>query len=291
MMMLVLKKYLRYSAVLFLTTSLSVFAKVPLKFDPIPGGLVKVEIPFASKTPPLALFKNIPVAMLKEEDKWYAVIGLPLYLKGYTHNLHIKTPKLLRVQFHTDFFDYKIQRLSITNNAFVDIDEVAKRKLILERENMNEAFTIWTTENPFSKEYIAPVKGWITSTFGLRRYINGKKVPPHDGIDIAAKLYTPVKATASGQVVLADRYLLTGRTVVINHGQGVMSLYAHLERINVHLKQKVKGGKVIGAVGKTGRTTGAHLHFSMIVNQDYINPLFFIAKSAFRPPQLQSTKE
>lgn len=259
------------------------FASAPLMTDPVPGGIAKIKVPFPSAKMPLAFFENTRVAMKKVGDDWYAIVGLPLQLKGYTHNLFLKTPKLLRIKFLTDFYDYKIQHLSINNQGLVDLDDVNKSRDRLDKESLNQAFATWQDDSPFNKRYQAPLQGWISSEFGLRRLINNKKVPSHNGLDIAAKLETPIKATADGTVVFSDELLITGKTIVINHGQGLMSLYAHLNKMDVPVGKKVNGGEQIGLVGKSGRTTGPHLHFAFILNGYYVNPFFFIAKQNFRP--------
>ncbi|WP_457627649.1 M23 family metallopeptidase [Persephonella sp.] len=131
------------------------------------------------------------------------------------------------------------------------------------------------TEKLFREEsFIPPLDRMVISTpFGAKRIINGKKRSIHWGTDFAAPEGTPVYATLSGRVVLAQELYYTGKTVIINHGLGLFSLYAHLSRINVREGQQVKGGQLIGNVGSTGRSTGPHLHFGIYINRLRVDPV------------------
>ncbi len=113
----------------------------------------------------------------------------------------------------------------------------------------------------------------ITTEFGLIRYVNGSTVGTrHGAIDIAAGTGTPTLASGAGRVLYADFLQLTGNTVVIEHGYGLKSLYYHMHTLDVEAGDMVEQGEVIGTVGSTGFSTGAHMHFAMAVNSQYINP-------------------
>ena len=109
-----------------------------------------------------------------------------------------------------------------------------------------------------------PAEGLVSGVFGSQRVYNGQAGAPHSGLDIAAPAGTPVRAAAGGTVVLADPDLfLTGRTVMIDHGLGLMSSYAHLSAIAVSAGETVVAGQIIGAIGASGLATGAHLHWGL----------------------------
>jgi len=118
-----------------------------------------------------------------------------------------------------------------------------------------------------------PVSGEISSFFGSQRILNGVPKNPHGGIDISAKTGTPVAAAADGIVshVNEDSFY-NGKLIIINHGYGISSTYAHLSKINVSEGQKVKQGDIIGLVGSTGRSTGPHLHFGVSWRNVYVDP-------------------
>jgi hypothetical protein len=127
--------------------------------------------------------------------------------------------------------------------------------------------------------WIWPVTGRITTYFGEIRYVNGTPTGQHTGTDIAAPTGTPVKATNGGRVVIVRKMVLTGNTVVVDHGAGIFSLYAHLDTTAVQEGQRVKRGEVVGTVGSTGFSTGPHLHWTMSVGNTFVNPQLFADQS------------
>ncbi len=122
-----------------------------------------------------------------------------------------------------------------------------------------------------------PVKGIISTPFGARRLVNGEPRAPHSGIDIAANEGTPVLAPLAGKVLLAKAMFLNGNAIAIGHGLGLVSVYTHLESLDVHPGQWVDTGEYIGKVGRTGRATGPHLHWGVRFRGARVNPLALIA--------------
>ena len=129
----------------------------------------------------------------------------------------------------------------------------------------------------YTEDFILPTQGLLTSEFGQTRYVNGAPTwSRHSGLDIAAPLGTEVKATNRGKVVLTKSLILTGNTMVIDHGQGLFSVYYHMHESFVHVGEIVERGQKIGAVGSTGFSTGPHLHFTMSYYMMNIEPGFLI---------------
>ena len=126
---------------------------------------------------------------------------------------------------------------------------------------------------------LQPVEGRYSSPFGLRRFFNEQARKPHSGLDIVANEGTPVRAAADGVVINTGNYFFNGNTVFIDHGQGLITMYCHLNRIDVSDGQQVKRGDLIGGVGSTGRVTGAHLHWSVLLNGTLVNPELFLSKT------------
>ena len=127
----------------------------------------------------------------------------------------------------------------------------------------------------FEEGFIWPVTGPITGVYGSQRILNGAPRSPHLGVDIAANLGTPIFAPASGRVVLVeDDMFFTGKTIMLDHGLGLTSVYAHMDSIGVKDGQWVEQGTMIGRVGKTGRVTGAHLHWGVHLFATGLDPAF-----------------
>lgn len=125
----------------------------------------------------------------------------------------------------------------------------------------------------FASGFAPPLRGPITGVFGTRRILNGRPRAPHNGVDVAAPEGTPVRAAADGVVVLARRDMFfTGMTVLIDHGHGLTSVYAHMSRLLVEPGQRIARGTPIGQVGMTGRVTGPHLHWGMTLFDTHLDP-------------------
>jgi len=151
-----------------------------------------------------------------------------------------------------------------------------------ERELIGAALDRVTQERWWRGSFAQPVVGRISTEFGLERYVNGKFSYRHRGVDIACPAGTPVKAAADGVVSLADdSFVLHGKTVILDHGQGVASLYIHMSQIEVEAGQSVRQGEVIGRVGSTGVATGPHLHFAVYAHHEAVDPFFWTDLPSF----------
>lgn len=157
-------------------------------------------------------------------------------------------------------------------NSTINNDEASKeyREVIWPQKEK------FDSKRYFDGRFILPVQGGINTQFGMVRYTNGVAGPRHDGVDLDAKLGTPVKAAQNGKVLYAGFVKLTGNTVVIEHGYGLKSWYQHMQSLSVKEGDVVKTGQVIGKVGSTGFSTGPHMHFSASINGVYINPLTLV---------------
>jgi murein DD-endopeptidase MepM/ murein hydrolase activator NlpD len=125
----------------------------------------------------------------------------------------------------------------------------------------------------FASGFAWPVPGPVTGVFGTRRILNGRPRSPHNGVDVAAPSGTPVKAAADGVVALArSDMFFTGQTVIIDHGHGLTTVYAHMSRLFVRPGQKVARGTPIGHVGMSGRVTGPHLHWGVALFETHLDP-------------------
>lgn len=141
-----------------------------------------------------------------------------------------------------------------------------------ERTRTQKAKNTWSDQRLWQLPFHKPVEGKTTSLYGLQRVLNGKPKNPHRGLDFRAPTGTAVEAVAEGRVILAESHYYAGNSLYIDHGNGVISLYFHLSRFNVFQGDFVKKGQVIGRSGRTGRATGPHLHLSISVQGQLIDP-------------------
>ena len=175
--------------------------------------------------------------------------------------------------------NFDIQEINGLPSKLVTPDEKVLERIIAENKIIKRSKKIMIDNEYFINSFVQPVEGIVTGVFGSQRILNGKAKSPHRGLDIANDEGTPVLSTNDGLVVLAEPDLYyTGGTIVIDHGYGVKSLYAHLASVDVKLNNTVKRNEVIGTVGSTGRSTGPHLHWGIMVFDTYIDPQLLLKK-------------
>lgn len=157
---------------------------------------------------------------------------------------------------------YPVVELTV-ERKFVAPDKTDSERAESESGRLHKLFVKGEEKRLFDGSFASPIPGAATARFGERRVFNGQPRAPHSGMDLKAKAGVPVKAPAAGKVVLADDLFYQGKTVVLDHGLGLTTLYAHLSQIAVKPGETVKKGQVVGKVGATGRVTGPHLHWAL----------------------------
>ena len=171
--------------------------------------------------------------------------------------------------------EFKIQALTVDPNieAATRNDEAYEEF----RQIFNPVRTISHAEKYYQDTFVLPTVGRLTTEFGESRTVNGALTSyRHNGIDIGAPRGADVVATNSGKVVLAYKLILTGNTIIIDHGEGLFSVYEHLDSLNVEKDQMVERGQLIGKVGSTGFSTGPHLHFMISYYDINLEPGYFL---------------
>jgi len=168
---------------------------------------------------------------------------------------------------------FAIEKLQVAQE-FVEPNPEEEERAVREGQRLHEIYARVTPERLWSGTFRMPLAGAHTArNFGRRRVLNGEPRSPHTGVDMPAPTGTPVHAAQRGRVVLAENLFYAGNAVVIDHGLGVYTLYAHLSAIAVKEGDAVERGALIGKVGATGRVTGPHLHWGLIVNEARVNAL------------------
>ena len=246
--------------------------------EPVPGGIAVLAVGTVTEQAPHVEFQGNRVMVVRELDTWHAVVGLPLALAPGKHTVTVTAPMgRKRLQsFDVDNKAYEEQRLIISDQRKVDPDLQDLARINRETAIQKKAFTVWRNEAPDNLIFDMPAQGPFSSAFGLRRFFNGQPRQPHAGLDIAAAEGAPVTAPADGIVIETVDFFFNGNTVLLDHGLGLISMYNHLSRIDVTPGMQLKRGQVLGLIGKTGRATGAHLHWTVSLNNARVNPALFL---------------
>ncbi|MBI3609287.1 MAG: M23 family metallopeptidase [Nitrospirae bacterium] len=164
------------------------------------------------------------------------------------------------------------QELTVPKN-YVDLDEESSKRAAEEQEKILQSLGKITVQKFWAGRFMMPVEGKIAGSFGLRRIMNGQPRSPHSGEDINAPQGTDVRATNEGIVALVGDFFFSGKSIILDHGLGLYSMYFHLDQVDVAEGRRVRKGDVIGKVGATGRATGPHLHWGTRLNGARVNPL------------------
>lgn len=248
----------------------------------VPGGVAIVELGAAAERPS-ATFGGRRVMVLADPERhgsWIAVVGIALAAdpkKRQTLTVRAGDGAAREIAFALAPKRYAEQRLTVAPRH-VDLSPQDLARYERERVHLADVSSRFTaSREPPTLLLASPVDGPRSSSFGLRRVFNGEKRNPHSGMDIAAAAGTPVVAAAAGAVADTGDYFFNGNTVIVDHGQGLLTLYCHLSAIETELGAPVDAGAQIGRVGATGRVTGAHLHFSVYLNATPVDPALFLA--------------
>lgn len=274
--------------------SLPVMAALP-QADAVPGGIAILTVAPGDEPEPHVLFQGARALTVLENGEWKAVIGLPLSLKSGEQQVTVANGKIERqVAFHVKPKKYEAQYLTISNKRLVEPASEDMPRINREAELMKKANSTWTPVLTDSLVFDAPSQGPFSARFGLRRFFNKQPRASHTGLDIAVAEGTPILAPANGTVIEIGDFYFTGNAVFLDHGQGLVTMYIHMSRVDVAKGQVVKRGEQLGAVGKTGRTTGPHLHWAVSLNNTRVDPILFLtaaARSAGEKPQVAEDKK
>lgn len=173
--------------------------------------------------------------------------------------------------------EFAVERLRV-DPRFIELSPEDAARAEREGKRLQGIFSGMTPVRLWTGGFLSPVEDAKASgNFGKRRILNNQPRSPHAGEDFSAPAGAPVRAAQRGRVVLTDDLFFSGQTVVLDHGLGLFTFYAHLEAIEVKEGEVVEAGAVLGRVGATGRVTGAHLHWAARLNQARVNPLHLLS--------------
>jgi murein DD-endopeptidase MepM/ murein hydrolase activator NlpD len=264
-------------------TNATPYTTVQLKslHQPVPGGVAVIDIAATPKRldkAPTARYQNKPVLVTQTDaGQWVAIVGIPLTAALEPQVLEVtlggkKTTQTFAIRDKK----YREQRITLKTNKHVDLSPEDLARFEREKKLQDDAYQQFSAQLPSNLLLDRPVKGPLSSPFGLKRFFNDQPRAPHSGLDFAVPTGTPVQAPAAGRVILVGDYFFNGKTVFIDHGQGMISMFCHLSVIEVKPGEPIARGQVLGQVGATGRVTGAHLHWNVSLNDARVDPAIFI---------------
>lgn len=243
--------------------------------DARPGGIAFIDLGPVSAEPPAPRFDGKPVLVYRDGSRWRAAVGVPLEsapgeigVVAGARTFHVA------VREHA----YPEQRLTVANQDHVSPQPAQLERIGRERQRIDAALAAYRPATLEGIALLPPVAGPRSSSFGLRRFFNEEPRSPHKGMDIAAPEGTPISAPRAGQVTLTGDFFFNGNTVIVDHGQGFVTMYCHLSNIAVRQGEEIDQGALLGTVGSTGRVTGPHLHFGVYLNATAVDPALLLVE-------------
>jgi murein DD-endopeptidase MepM/ murein hydrolase activator NlpD len=251
-----------------------------------PGEVVLVTITTAAPTDAMKVraFDTDQRPFAVDPHTWKAIVGIDLDAKPGTYVVTVDATTAGKVEHATKQLvvtaklfptrTLKVDEAFVNPPASVTARIEEESKLLAATWAKSAATPLWTGA------FARPVAEPANSAFGSRSVFNGQARSPHAGADFLSPAGTPVKAPAAGRVVVARDLYYSGGTVIIDHGLGLFSFFAHFSAIGVHEGDDVKTGDVLGKVGATGRVTGPHLHWAVRLSGARVDPLSLLAVMA-----------
>ncbi|MFT4765910.1 MAG: murein DD-endopeptidase MepM/ murein hydrolase activator NlpD [Oleispira sp.] len=242
----------------------------------VPGGLAVIALTPAQAKKSITINDQQVWKLNDGANNHWAIIGIPL------------SQKAGKVSYKIDGKDYTFV---ISDKAYKEQYLTVKRKhsnppadqikrIQKESRLSRKAFTTFsnTYQSQHFQGFLKPAQGPTSSPFGLKRFFNKQARRPHSGLDIAAARGADIIAPAAGEIILTGDFFFNGNSIFIDHGQGLITMYCHMDKLERKQGDKVKAGEVIGKVGSTGRATGPHLHWTVSLNNNRVEPLLFLSE-------------
>jgi len=265
-------------SLLFLAFPLLAHGSLPRSAN-VPGGVAIVPLGNTSalSARPQSRFGAQAVLVIADHGRWYAVVGLPLDLKPGLHKLQVKVGDNSKEKsFVVKAKKYPEQYITLEDTGKVQLSAENEARATSELAAIKALKLHWRDEENTDLEFMIPAEGRLSGNFGLRRFFNGQPRSPHAGLDVAVARGTPIRASAQGKVLAVDDYFFNGKTIFVDHGNGLITMYCHLDEFNVQTGDVLNKGQLLGLSGQTGRATGPHLHWSVILNGAMVDPQLFL---------------
>jgi len=222
--------------------------------------------------------KEIPLARDRDGTLRHGFLAADLNRKPGVYPVAVRVPSLEFERYYdvrVNDRDYGVRKIKLPR-AKVDLDKASLKRVKREAQTVNALWNAGCRPPEWEGSFQMPVDNKIVGPFGQRSIINRQERSPHTGVDIRGKTGSPVRATNAGTVVLAADHFFTGKSVFVDHGSCIFSMYFHLDQIRVEEGEQIEKGRILGSVGATGRATGPHLHWGVRVNGARVDPLTLI---------------
>ncbi len=263
---------------ILLLLPLSVVAQQLPRAAAVPGGIAIIDLG-ESPLKPSARYDKKKVLVTEQNGRWQALIGLSLKAKPGSHSLHYSiNGKESKLSFQVKDKKYEEQHITLENKRMVNPYKNDLPRIRDNQARSRKAFASWDAERAAELGFATPVDGRLSGTFGKKRFFNEQPRKPHSGLDIAAPKGTPIIAPSAGTIIETGDYFFNGNTVFIDHGEGLITMFCHMDSIGVEVGQSVARGEVVGTVGMTGRVTGPHLHWTVSLNNNRVDPGLFLSR-------------
>ena len=226
--------------------------------------------------------KNLAFFQSDNPKVWYALAGTDLEIQPGTYDLTVAAVmpggRVMRSlkKMDVNAANFGAGEANVPEN-FVEPDAASKRKIAADQILKNRAFSHLITTPEWSGDFVPPVQGKATNSFGMTRMFNEELTSTHRGTDFLVGEGSPVVVSNSGTVVLAKELFYEGNCVIVDHGQRFFTIYMHLSKIEVKTGIKLRKGERLGLSGQTGRVTGPHLHMGVRWNGAYLDPTKLLA--------------
>jgi len=265
------------------------FRVMPQSAEILQGEVLRVIVSGQGLTEITALLGAQAIPFFPIQEGVYAgFIGIDLEQKPGAVRVEIKALKTAG-EMEQGLVDFRVkekrfveERFSVPP-SFDRFDETTRKRIEDEQKRLERLWKSVTPGRLWAGPFELPVKGEVGSPFGLRRVINGLPRSPHTGVDLKAPLGTEIVAANHGKVVVRDEFFFGGKTVVLDHGAGLYTMYLHLNDFRVTDGLLVRKGELIGWVGMTGRVTGPHLHWGVRLLGARVDPLELVKATGMQP--------
>ncbi len=249
----------------------------------VPGGVALVAVAPANEAKPAVTRDGANVWTVKRGASWVAVVGLPLSTAPGEHSVSVSRSggtgtngATQSVSFTVQNKRYPVQHVTLKDNAMVEPPPEVIARIESESVHIKTVRSQWRESDATSAAFGLPAVGRLSGRFGGSRVLNGKPRAPHAGLDVAVGTGTPVLAPSDGVVLDVGDYYFCGKTMFIDHGNGLISLFCHLSEHTAKVGDSVHKGQAVARSGATGRASGPHLHWSVYLNGVSVEPELFV---------------